>query len=65
MTLENAPLSIAISILEVGHTIEISKTAYFEDLESIPWKPFMLLNSNLKSILGSERSNSNHDQHEG
>lgn len=36
MSLENAPLSIAVSILEVGHTVEISKTAYYEDLESIP-----------------------------
>ena len=36
MSLENAPLSITISILEVGHTIEISKTAYYDDFESIP-----------------------------
>ena len=64
MSIEQAPLNITVSVLEVGHSVEISKIAYYDDFSSIPSKPFLLGNSNLKSILGSERSGSNHEMSE-
>lgn len=47
MNLDHAPLNIAVSILEVGISVELSWTAYFDDFETIPKWPFLLVNSNI------------------
>jgi hypothetical protein len=61
MSLENAPLNIAVSILEVGHSVEMSKTAYFNDFESMPNGPLLLPNTKIDMVIDSESSNSNHE----
>jgi len=53
-------LNIAVSILEVGHSVELSRTAYFDDFENIPKRPFLLGNNNLSKLIApSELSEGN------
>jgi len=43
MNFDEAPLHLAVSIVELGTEVEISRAVYFDDWEAIPKDPFLLL----------------------
>ena len=54
MSLEHAPLNVAVSILEVGHSVELSWTAYFDDFDNIPKWPFLLQDNQIETDIMTE-----------
>lgn len=42
MSLETAPIHFAVSLLEVGQQVEVSRCVYFDTFDHIPNEPFLL-----------------------